>query len=876
MSADPQSEAILSGLRELEVILERPLADRALDLSENAATARHKEMLRRLKNSLVQFVERRGDLVYVAFIGHFSSGKSSTINSLLGLWQTKRARLVDLNPTDKVITLITHDANANSVLGIVNQGSVPTHLETVEHEFLRQLVLVDTPGTGDPHLMEEMARDFLPVCDLVLFFLSATNPLDSSDKPLLSELHKRLPFIPMLFVITRADELRLKPSKPLSANNFNLTKAAVFVGDLMSRITLLLKTAPYEENQFLLLDNKANFQIEKLKDELLRKVDPSKMEARLSMHYHKVQFFRETAEQLRDFFSSFLDLKLKELSTIVAAASKNIERYEQVVGISNANLTKSWFERHSMIQDLNTKSASRLRPFTELPESLFSLSSVSKVADELRSHVAQHSKAVAERVERHVMQTAFLELKSQFGNAVRNVSNLDLDTLLPEGHGIVPGTLAWTLGDSPIIPTAYLSAKADEQRKAVRESVLNYSVDKLSLQELQRLIQQGYMVDKCVDIVNAAQGSLARDVDSYFQNVSIYRSGVFSMHTKESISKLGIARQLDQLETEFTDEDKESIQIKVKRALFPQSTEVTAALTTRLSNISERVGKLLGDLANFEISTPIPLQLHIEQRTVELQPSMVAEIQVGLQKEADELVTDVQTRLAGNIAEILEEYEADITIARKEQRLSYLLAILGGGALTLFIYAGYRWLLEPAGQSRLQVVFWALVANAVGDLAGYLWIRLRDHFPRTKRQIQHRHIAVLRERFRSSIADAVEGLKFQTLTSEGLGARLNKVYASLSSLPQDAWQAEVDNRYNQLSRWSREVADLRKTYIEALDNFAKSCSQYFEDTQKNLDTLKHTAKSIHEQAIEPSFTLLEQTRGELEALKDELREIAFS
>jgi len=80
---DFQAQSILNGLLGLEEILARPLANKALDLSQNATTSAQREMLARLRKSLVQYAERLGDLVYIGFIGHFSAGKSSTINSLL-------------------------------------------------------------------------------------------------------------------------------------------------------------------------------------------------------------------------------------------------------------------------------------------------------------------------------------------------------------------------------------------------------------------------------------------------------------------------------------------------------------------------------------------------------------------------------------------------------------------------------------------------------------------------------------------------------------------------------------------------------------------------------------------------------------------------
>jgi hypothetical protein len=78
---DVQAAQVLSGLSQLEKLLEEPKTEEALDLAKNARTTEQYNILRRLRKSLTQYLEREGDLFYVGLVGHFSSGKSSTIES---------------------------------------------------------------------------------------------------------------------------------------------------------------------------------------------------------------------------------------------------------------------------------------------------------------------------------------------------------------------------------------------------------------------------------------------------------------------------------------------------------------------------------------------------------------------------------------------------------------------------------------------------------------------------------------------------------------------------------------------------------------------------------------------------------------------------
>jgi hypothetical protein len=52
-------------------------------------------------------------------------------------------------------------------------------------------------------------------------------------------------------------------------------------------------------------------------------------------------------------------------------------------------------------------------------------------------------------------------------------------------------------------------------------------------------------------------------------------------------------------------------------------------------------------------------------------------------------------------------------------------------------------------------------------------------------------------------------------------------------------------------------------------------SAYFSNASKNLQLLNDVADGIKSRAIEPSFTLLEKTRGSLQRIKQQVHEVEF-
>src|SRR5205085_8373411 len=194
--------------------------------------------------------------------------------------------------------------------------------------------------------------------------------------------------------------------------------------------------------------------------------------------------------------------------------------------------------------------------------------------------------------------------RRELGQVQTALSKVNLDTLSTQDHGLSPITIQWTFGETEIIPVHYLVRKADGLRNEFRSFVHGAVTDtRRAFEDLQRLIQQRYVISKCEEIVNDAQASLAQDIDLYFQNVYVYRTGVFASRTKTSIGKLGLGEKLDELDRELTDEDKESIKITLKQDLVLSFDETVATATTQVASILERGRSVLNDMGAVQIES---------------------------------------------------------------------------------------------------------------------------------------------------------------------------------------------------------------------------------------------------------------------------------
>ena len=160
---------------------------RVLDGRQEALVERERALLGRLVDFLVGFgapgedveIVRRSlsdleELFLLVIVGEFNSGKSAFVNALLGAEVSREG----VTPTTDRITLLRHaeePTERDRRDGVLERGH--------PNEFLREVAIVDTPGTNAIiRHHEELSRGFVPRSDLVIFVTSADRPLTESER----------------------------------------------------------------------------------------------------------------------------------------------------------------------------------------------------------------------------------------------------------------------------------------------------------------------------------------------------------------------------------------------------------------------------------------------------------------------------------------------------------------------------------------------------------------------------------------------------------------------------------------------------------------------------------------------------------------------
>ena len=182
---------ILDGRRETLVDRERVLLERLVAfLGDFGAPPEDVGLVRRALSDLEE-------LFLLVIVGEFNSGKSAFVNALLGADIAEEG----VTPTTDRITVLRRaeePVEKERRDGVLERG--------YPNEFLREIAIVDTPGTNAIiRHHEELSRGFVPRSDLVLFVTSAERPLTESERgylELIRDWGKKI-----LLVINKADLL---------------------------------------------------------------------------------------------------------------------------------------------------------------------------------------------------------------------------------------------------------------------------------------------------------------------------------------------------------------------------------------------------------------------------------------------------------------------------------------------------------------------------------------------------------------------------------------------------------------------------------------------------------------------------------------------
>lgn len=877
---------LLKSIDKLDQLISAEEPSDIFDIKTNSESAKHYHELKRLRISLQQYSEKDCGLQYLGFIGHFSSGKSTTINSLLKKAGLEGDRATNLHPQDTSITLITDSENESRLIGMHRTGELGVGTIFKKSQVLQNKVIVDTPGSGDPSIIDEMVRDFLPICDMIIFVMSSTSPLNSTDLPILEKAYKELPFVPIKFIVTRTNEFKIDLNESLTAGNFDETEKNKFVTRLITRLSDSLPGFLINEDDIFFIDNIEEYGLEKI-DDLLRNTHEYINDKQI--HSKKLKYYERNANRIKKFFSGVIAQKDKSLDDLLDTAKNNHENYQKTINISHNRLTEDWARKRSDLLDYKAEHKEELEKNhidveleNDVEETSFSKNIMREISEGIVGYTQEYCSAV-ERSIKSTLAGAILRQKSNFETALVNRENDILLDCTPLSNEHISASIMLNNFETAI-PKSFktnISEGVSKQFSWIEKAHVKL---KQSISKLHSVVKSRDARDNGESLHKESVTQLDYMFDEFMQSVTLYRQGILSLSNMKLIENVGLAQDIEKLvnaEVELV--KKEGWRESLNLTLFPDFEERKLEFNNLLSEMND-------ELVNLKTNEALKLDENNLQQTDEVINEIinnkydkitgviadtVDSIKNDFSSRYIEYVNTLVKRVNGSLEKNKIHMDLQVKSIAQKRKIKFLRYTGFGFLFGLTGYLAYLYFNYPAPTTLLNVFLLGLLVNLISTGGGWVLAKIGDSSNIDKSKVEHEYSNDTKEELKEIIAE----IKFDDWAFlESKVKVLNRVLSNelnliSTSALERVKKISLNNNYRKKLFLFTELEKISSKYISSVNNYIDSLSSYYVDIGSNLEKINSIALTIKEDSILPSLDMFESKSKSIKGKSGLIKEL---
>jgi|WetSurMetagenome_2_1015567.scaffolds.fasta_scaffold17501_3 predicted GTPase len=857
MQKDDITIQISNILKEFLNFFNNELQKKVLEIGKDAVSESFYQQLKRVSNSLEQYIRKEIGLFYVGFLGSYSSGKSSTINSLLSLWGTELQRNTSMNPTDDYITLITNPENVNNVFTFAKEGALSVRTQTnIESTFLENIVLMDTPGSGDPHIIESIVRDSLPLCDLIIYILNATAPFTIIDKPFLIAQQGNLKSIPLIFVLTRGDEFAITKSEKVSKSNFNYAQYDVELENIVNRINSSLNISDFKKDDFIIIDNMDNYNIDLLTKKIKDKTENNN-ESLVYLHNHKLNYFKKEINEIHNYYLSLTEKKIDKCERFFEKAKNNIEYFEEQIEYSKGKFRTLWNEYSNNINkiyegtvlsylDSSLKSLEILVPFYRSSNFLLFKE---RIVNDLRKEAGEKSNEIIKEIEEKSYEAIFnlkQLIQDNISYELSNIKNIDIIN--------------------------YENVKFDMQYpfeiyQFVNNCIGNYKNHTRSIIgdiiNLSNQINKSLKVETPIDTINQNiydYKIAIRDIlEIYYKAISMYNTAVISYEVKSYINELCLADKFDELESIGI--DKEKYNLIAEKELLQGYDKISENYRHEIMNIFNE-----SELLKKELNIPLNIE---EKKVKDIDLKSLSIEENKSFNNVNEFVKNSYNDLKINTFNELSRFEDEIKLLKKIRFKKYLSVCTFAFLIAVLFYIVINMSKDiQLSNSLLSGIILGISTSVIASII----IRLFDKYRFKKNIIINKYKDII---FKTNLEIINKVYKEFKEKNEIMKNEIkNEIFYR--------WENTLEQMLTKISKLIFEKEEMKisemklklklliENYKSVYTKHHKSLLEFFNNYENNIAKIDDITIKIKEDSIKPSFDLLAETLKEIRSVKKEI------
>ncbi|WP_419784903.1 GTPase [Pseudodesulfovibrio sp.] len=876
---DPACAAMMNAIDSLLSFHDTDIGEKVFFRGDGVKSEAIFNELKSVNSSIKAYLNRDKRLFYIGFIGNFSSGKSSTINSILEEVGKSAKRPTGNRPVDKCISLITNESNKLIVTPMRGGVNINIQIITIDTPLLNDLVFVDTPGTGDPSLEGAMVKDFLPVCDLILYFVSAAQPLSETDLPILRKLTTCLPFMSLYFVVTRADDYRSDYKKYLSEDNIDSNRLKSDIVDLIDRIKEQVGVEQFirmdVENRMIIIDNISKYNISNLLD-IVKNACGQDGEVCEKAHSRKIIYFNSVISKNKCELEAIVKSKLDRYKELFDNVESEVKKCTEAVSMSYTDISEKWKRQTTKIErEKNSALASAYDiVLKEYPRDI-------QLKDSLKEHLSYLRRVIREDILPQKINEALKIYNSECKIIIDNFcSRLKCYCTEKDIFSATMGSFDAKLDNGSLdtglreLNLGVLRSKVDV---ASRVKGIFTSAE-LKIEEwsnsLRSRLKNPLAIQKLNSYINDSESWLFEDVSRFMNQVDMYASAVIATGKHGLIAQLGLSDEIDAINERVTEERIDSVYTEAQSKIF-------SGINTDCNNIKESYRTLFDEYLrdNKNVATFNSVELS-DDKIVNILTMKDSDDELNnvfslWKTKCDSIINMNLNNFKNEIEELDVARKSEIDSVKKTRKKRFLVY----PAATALLFFGIAYTLQfmnnwPNTLSNFSSLIINLLSSSIIYYISYLITNRTDTSTDKISKINAKAKSDALNIFHT-LSDRIKAETYdvEVDASPIEHAMLKNINNELDRLILNVVSSKVKQAYANCIATMNRLHDYEIKYKKITSFYFEKVLHFYSNHAAHADVLSAISNNIKSDAVEPSYHLLQKTHSDLEDVYNGIKTI---
>jgi hypothetical protein len=368
--------------------------------------------------------------------------------------------------------------------------------------------------------------------------------------------------------------------------------------------------------------------------------------------------------------------------------------------------------------------------------------------------------------------------------------------------------------------------------------------------------------------------SVGKNFDQYFDLIQMYKGTVLTRNNKETIEKLRIGTQLDELDQEFDERFVEDMKSKVLESIYLSLDEQTASINSKVIEYSSQIAQIRLNIKKLKIDlTEPPIELSRESIALEESISDYVDRKTG---KANSYLQSSLNQFYDKHTNDYNDHLSDRSKLMKSRKKRVIKWTIISGLLATFMFLVYYFGVGIPAASYGDAIIASIVANIIGNLVGYFYSKYKNDPEKieanSNKEFTNNQKLELSSLLSDEFWEKYKGLFDQdvTLTSS---SEIKMRFLQVSTSWQEKNRQKLASFQNGLSAQLGQLVSISNNYFGIISSLHRLRKTVFKNSGNNSNIVSEITQEIKDASIRPSFDILSDTTKSLIQVREKIQMI---